>query len=734
MAGDARGRFNATPISGGPIMTVRKEPPTPPPASAKGRGVPKTPAAKPGAHLESSGLTRRRRPQGSRARSLPRLALDARICTDFSQSIDREWLVTNGLGGFAAGTVSGANSRRYHGLLVAALHPPVGRAVLVANLDIRVHLGDEIADLGTNEYGVGFVNPNGYSRIRSFVLEGGIPTWEYEIADTVIQKRIWMAQESNTTYVQLTLLEASAPVGLELRPLCTHRDYHAHGHGPWPIEVQPLADGFTITGYPGATPYEVRCAAASFEAAPDWYWNFRHRLEAERGLDDHEDLLCPGRLTLRLSPGESATLVCAAGTSAAASPETALGAVAERSHELIRLANSSAAQPEWADQLVLAADQFLVRRGEGCTVIAGYPWFTDWGRDTMIALPGLTLATGRPERAAEILRTFAQHADRGMLPNRFPDGGETPEYNTVDATLWFFQAIGAYLRVTRDEGFAREIYPVLRDIVDWHQKGTRYQIHVDASDGLLYAGEPGVQLTWMDAKVGDWVVTPRIGKAVEINALWVNALAELARIATMAGDTGFAGRCRALAGATAESFARRFWFAEGGYLYDVIDGPEGDMAADGHRYDASLRPNQLFALSLAESLLDESRARSIVDICERELLTPVGLRSLAPSNSRYIGRYEGGPRERDGAYHQGTVWSWLLGPFALAHFRAYGDRARALNVLAPMSGHLLEGCIGTISEIFDGDFPHRPRGCFAQAWSVAELLRARHTLMEHSND
>jgi predicted glycogen debranching enzyme len=263
-------------------------------------------------------------------------------------------------------------------------------------------------------------------------------------------------------------------------------------------------------------------------------------------------------------------------------------------------------------------------------------------------------------------------------------------------------------------------------ILDGYSKGTRFGIRAD-TDGLLACGVPGVQLTWMDAKVGDWVVTPRIGKAVEINALWVNSLAELARIATMAGDTSFAGRCRALAGATAESFARRFWFAEGGYLYDVIDGPEGDMAADGRRYDASLRPNQLFAL-------DESRARSMVDICERELLTPVGLRSLAPSNSRYIGRYEGGPRERDGAYHQGTVWSWLLGPFALAHFRAYGDRARALDVLAPMSGHLLEGCIGTISEIFDGDFPHRPRGCFAQAWSVAELLRARHTLMEHSND
>jgi predicted glycogen debranching enzyme len=388
------------------------------------------------------------------------------------------------------------------------------------------------------------------------------------------------------------------------------------------------------------------------------------------------------------------------------------------------------------DALVLAADQFLVERrasdGQalGHSVIAGYPWFSDWGRDTMIALPGLTLATGRPELAASILRTFAGFVSEGMLPNRFPDAGETPEYNTVDATLWYFVAVERAWRRTRDRSLLDDLYPVLREIVAAHERGTRYQIRVDQGDGLLYAGEPGVQLTWMDAKVGDWVVTPRIGKPVEVNALWFNALCAMRDFAVEVGDEKAAREYLARAERAGRSFAESFWHESGGYLYDVIDGLEGELGTNGLRRDASLRPNQVFAVSLPHPLLDNGRAKSIVDVCARHLWTPLGLRSLAPVDPRYVGRYAGGPRERDAAYHQGTVWSWLAGPFALAHYRAYGDATRAKQLLAGLSAHLREACIGQLSEIHDGDAPHLPQGCFAQAWSVAETLRAWRELDE----
>jgi predicted glycogen debranching enzyme len=385
-------------------------------------------------------------------------------------------------------------------------------------------------------------------------------------------------------------------------------------------------------------------------------------------------------------------------------------------------------------RLTLAADQFIVRRSgsdrapAGTTVTAGYPWFSDWGRDTMIALPGLALATGRTKDAAAILRTFAKHVSDGMLPNRFPDGGETPEYNTVDATLWYFHAIAAYLEVSGDQTLLRDLYPVVRDIVDWHRRGTRYGIRVDPQDGLLFAGEPGVQLTWMDAKSGDWVVTPRIGKPVEVNALWHYALAQLAVWARTLKDGRAAAGYAAAAGRVAASFTQRYWYRAGGYLYDVIDGPGDLIDGDGRRADPSLRPNQIFAVSLGTNLLEAERARAVVDVCGRELLTPVGLRSLAPSDPRYASRYVGDPQQRDAVYHQGTVWTWLLGPYALAHHKVYGDTVHALALLEGLAPHLDEACIGSISEIMDGDPPHAPRGCFAQAWSVAETLRAYHSL------
>jgi len=355
-------------------------------------------------------------------------------------------------------------------------------------------------------------------------------------------------------------------------------------------------------------------------------------------------------------------------------------------------------------------------------VIAGFPWFSDWGRDTMIALPGLALTTGRLDVAASILRTFAQYVGQGLLPNRFPDAGETPEYNTVDATLWYFVAIDAYMRASNDRLLLEELYPVLRSIVDWHRRGTRYGIHVDSADDLLHAGERGVQLTWMDAKLGDWVVTPRIGKPVEINALWYNTLTIMRDFARLLKDADAASDYASAAERTARSFRERFWYGSGEYLYDVIDGPEGA--------DDSLRPNQLLAVSLRHSLLDATHAKAVVDVCARELWTPVGLRSLSPHvvrtaerDPRYRRRYTGPARDREPAYHQGTVWSWLLGPFVAAHYRVYQDAAQARRYLEGMNAHLREACIGQVSEIFDGDAPFTARGCFAQAWGVAELLR-----------
>jgi predicted glycogen debranching enzyme len=380
-------------------------------------------------------------------------------------------------------------------------------------------------------------------------------------------------------------------------------------------------------------------------------------------------------------------------------------------------------------QLALAADQFVVDRRDsqgiprGKSIIAGYPWFSDWGRDTMIALPGLTLATGRAEVAASILRTFASFVNQGMLPNRFPDAGETPEYNTVDASLWFYVAVSAYLKRTADDEFAKEIYPTLKDMLEWHLRGTRFGIGVDQSDALLRAGQPGVQLTWMDAKVGDWVVTPRIGKPVEVNALWFNAVSILRDLARELGQSDDAAAYTVLAARIGASFEREFWFEAGGYLYDVIDGPDGELDETGRRRDKSLRPNQIFALSLPFPLVSGDKAKRILEICTTELWTPVGLRSLAPSDPRYVGRYGGGQRQRDGGYHQGTVWTWLLGPYVTAHYRIYSDAAAALELLNAIPAHFREGCIGQVSEIMDGNAPFEPRGCFAQAWGVGEILR-----------
>jgi len=657
---------------------------------------------------------------------LNRLSLGSHNWRKYEQSIAREWLVTNGIGGFACGTVGEANTRRYHGLLIAALMPPVGRNLLVAALDLDVHYGADQYRLFTHEFTDGTVYPHGYLHIESFYLDQGQPVWRYAFADALLEKRVVMVPGENTTCVSFHVLRAATTLDLELTPLCSWRDYHSHSHGGWNIDVRVIEDGFEVEAFADARRYRVICDGAHFVRDEAWHWNFRHRMESARGLDDSEDLYRPGRFTLQLAQGEQVTVVL--------STEPVTRKDAARLQQTIhtqtntRLDHLPADVPDWIRQLALAADQFIVERYRygkpaGKTIIAGYPWFSDWGRDTMIALPGLTLVTQRFDVAASILRTFATHVSDGMLPNRFPDDAQDPEYNTVDATLWFFNAVDQYTKCSGDHALATELYPVLVNIIDWHRRGTRYGIRIDTDDGLLTAGVEGVQLTWMDAKVDDWVVTPRIGKAVEINALWYNAVCVMADLALHLGNDKQRALYRQAAAQTESSF-RRFWNHKRACLYDVIDGPEGELADDGRNYDGRLRPNQLMAVSLPHSPLNAEQQKSIVDVCARELLTPFGLRSLARGEPGYAGHYQGDRLQRDGAYHQGTVWPWLIGPFVDAHYRVYRDADIARSFLEPLALHLNAACVGSISEIFDAEPPFTARGCFAQAWSVAEVLRA----------
>jgi predicted glycogen debranching enzyme len=654
----------------------------------------------------------------------------------FEETARREWLVTNGIGGFASATLGLAATRRYHGLLFAAMRPPVERVALVQKLDVVAMVGEDRVPLATNEFADGTIAPQGADNLESFRLEGLIPVWTWRVADGRLEQRIWMRHGENTTYVEFTRVGGSGDLRLSIAPLCTYRDYHWQSRGERPMHVDTVEQGMRIEAFPGAAPYRILCAAAAVDIRPQWHWNFKHREESARGLDDGEDLLSVGTFDLSFAPGQSHALVLTVEPHEPMPAGAALEAERARQREIT--ARFAEAHPLCAattgfpqlERLALAADQFLVERRDsrgtvlGRTVIAGYPWFSDWGRDTMIALPGLTLATGRPGIAASLLRTFARFVDQGMIPNRFPDAGDAPEYNTVDASLWFFVATHDYLRVTDDRVLAAEIYPTLKDMLDWHLRGTRFGIRMDPADALLRAGEPGVQLTWMDAKVGDWVVTPRIGKPVEINALWFNAVCILRDLAEDLKRPEDRILYAELAGRIRASFEASFWFEAGGHLYDVIDGPDGDADAAGRRRDPSLRPNQLFALSLPHPLLRGAKARRVFDTCARELWTPVGLRSLAPHDPRYVPRYGGGPVQRDGAYHQGTVWTWLLGAFATAHYRVYGDATAALGTLRGIVPHLREACLGQVSEIMDGAAPFTARGCIAQAWGVAEILRA----------
>ena len=669
----------------------------------------------------------------------PEMVFGRAIVADLDAGLRREWLVTNGLGGFAGGTVAGVPTRRYHGWLVAATEPPVGRRVLVGGLLEQATIGGTTVDLHDFEFADGTIGGGGYVHAQSFALDGSLPTWTYAIDDALVERRTWMAHRSNTTYVRYRHVRGSLPLDLEVGCLVTDRDFHelrrAGAGDPGPL-VSPIEDGVLVRWTETGTPLRIVARDATFDPAGGWWWGFRHREEAARGLDDLADLYLAGRHRVRLAPGASWTLVLSTEAAPEADGEAALDAAKVRDSDLIHRAGAERSSA-FVRQLVLAADRFIVARAipggtgepaepgapavEGRSVIAGYPWFNDWGRDTMIALPGLTLATGRPEIGASILRAFGHRVADGLLPNDFPSTpDERPEYNTVDAGLWYIQALRAHTEATADKGLVDELLPVVRGIVDAYISGTRYGIGVDGRDGLLRAGEPGMQLTWMDARYDGRVVTPRIGKPVEINALWYNALCTVGPWLLDRGETAVGTSCMALAEQVVKSFRERFWRPELGHLADVVDGPDGD--------DLTLRPNQVFALSLPFPLLERTAARSTLEAVGRSLLTSYGVRTLAPSDPAYAGRYEGDRAERDTTYHQGPAWAWLSGAYAEAVDRVAADRATALSILRPFEAHLADAGLGSISELFDGDAPHLPRGCPFQAWSVAEVLRVWRSL------
>jgi predicted glycogen debranching enzyme len=652
----------------------------------------------------------------------PVIQFGREICGDLASAEAREWLVTNGLGGYACGTVAGTLTRRYHGLLMAALPPSWHRTLLVSKIDEVVEYDGQTYSLGANRWSDGSIDPSGYRYIESFRLEGSTPVWTYACADALLEKRVWMQQGENTTYVQYTLVRASRPLKIAAKVLVNWRDYHSLTRAAAAyLDVQPVDGRLRVQASVDAPPFFLRSAEATAEPARTWYRNFELSAEKLRGLDHEEDHLHAGTFHANLKIGDSILIVLSTlnatfepgrAGSAGYDAERALLVQAERANPVM------IKSPDWIKQLVLAAGMFVLSRGfadypQSFSIIAGYPWFGEWGRDTMIALPGLLLATGRAEVAANVLRTYAGFVNQGMLPNQIPAAGEAAEYNSVDAALWFMEAAREYYASTQDLKLIGEIFPALAEIIDSYTRGTRYNIHVDASDGLLYAGEPGVQLTWMDSKIGDWVVTPRVGKPIEVNALWLNALTTQAKFAEALGKSASAYTDLA---AKARASFQKFWNPAAGFCFDVIEGPEGN--------DASLRPNQIFAVSLEESPLAPEQQRAVVDICRRELLTSFGLRSLAPHDAQYRGRYAGDSRERDSAYHQGTVWGWLIGPFIHAFLRVTNEAEQARSFLAPFENHLKIHGLGTASEIFDGDPPFAPNGCFAQAWTVAEILRA----------
>jgi predicted glycogen debranching enzyme len=654
--------------------------------------------------------------------------------------LNREWLVTNGLGGYASGTVSGAITRKYHGLLVAAQPAPLGRVVMWNHVSEVLRFGgDEIVSLGAEERAGGQLDLKGAEYLREFRLEDGMPVWIFQVRDFTIEKRVSMPHLQNTVHVSYRITGNGKPPRLELRPAFHFRHHEDAVDVPLaePYRLSAMNDRYEIVSARrklGALRMRLCGHATAFTIASAKLHQVVYRTEQARGYAYEGELWSPGFFQVDMTEEQTATLI---GSTEpwdiidVLSPAEVLEAERQRRARLLEDADGKAREGV-AAELVFASDQFVITpagRGEEAarahasgdevrTVIAGYHWFTDWGRDTMISLEGLTLVTGRCLEAGYILRTFARYVRDGLIPNMFPDRQKEGLYHTADATLWFFHALGRYLSKTQDRITRRLLLPILVDIAEHHLRGTKFNIHVDPRDGLLAQGAEGYQLTWMDAKMGDWVVTPRRGKAVELNALWFNALKLLEGWLRESGDAETAQRYAEHAERARNSFNERFWFEEGGYLYDVVDVDAGTSR------DSACRPNQLFAISLDHPVLDQARWQSVVAVAEKELVTPVGLRSLSPNHPDYKPIYAGDLRSRDGAYHQGTVWAWLIGPFIDAWLKVHpGENAQARKFLERFPESMNDDGIGTISEVFDAREPHTAGGCIAQAWSVAEVLR-----------
>lgn len=653
----------------------------------------------------------------------PPLIIPAERLHDLEDGASLEWLETDGRGGYASGTAVGANTRRYHGILVVALRPPTDRIVLLSRFEetILTDDGEEFA-LGVN-YHPGAIHPTGHRFLEEFRLDPW-PVWRYRLGRLTLVRTLFLAREVGAVVVGYRVEGGGAE--LRLRPLVAGRDFHAvvSVNDVVSRTCEATPGRVAYRPYPGIPELVLSHDGGEWTADGIWYYRTVYPRETERGLEDREDLFSPGWLRVRLEAGREWRVACA--TEPVPVERAGEWAEVERARRTRRaaegrdVAGAGSRFAELGARLGFAADAFLVERDGNRSILAGYPWFADWGRDAMISLPGLLLATGRLDEAAGVLRTFAAHVRDGLIPNRFPDhGGPVPDdhYNAADAALWFVEAVAAYADAGGDP---REFWPAVVAILDAYAAGTRYGIRV-CDDGLLRQGEPGVQLTWMDARVDGWVVTPREGRAVEINALWYNANLRAAGLARTVGADG--ARFEARARAAGRAFDA-FWYAERGYLYDRI--------LDDGRPDPTLRPNQLFALSLPYSPVDPARARLALDAVRRVLLVPLGVRTLTPSDPGYIGRYAGPQWMRDASYHSGTAWPWLIGPFATAWLRAYGGTAEAVAwvgaLLEPFVAHLAEYGLGQVAEIVEGDPPHRPVGCFAQAWSVAELLRVLQAL------
>ena len=653
------------------------------------------------------------------------IELPREVCTLYPRASRLEWLVTNGTGGFAMGTVAGSNTRRYHGLLVASLHPPVQRVVTLARLEETVLTSDGAVPLSVNQY-PNRLYPDGHTRLVRFALDDG-PVWTWSVGGVELERRVLLVPGEQTVVVRYA---SSAPVRLRIEPLLAFRDYHAltrRNPDAWTGFEEQEAEGARVVRFqPYRAQPSLRLAhrGGPFAGAPVWHENVEYLEELDRGLDFREDLLLPGSFELELAPGHAQIL--AATVESGVTLDLEVLATRFRRPEVPRVV--AGPRPlrggddglEGRARLERAAEAYVVRRADrSATIIAGYPWFTDWGRDTMIPLPGLLIARGQLDLAREVLEGFLAHLDGGLVPNRFPDAAGPAEYNTVDATLFMFQAVHAWEQAGGAPEFIRDVfYPAACAIVDAHLRGTHHGIRVDPMDGLLVAGGPGTNLTWMDARVNDVPVTPRHGKPVEVNALWYNALRLSERWARQLGDGARARSFGREADLVAGAFDRAFWNDARRCCFDVIlpDGP-----------DARLRPNQLFAVGLPFPLLDRRRRSMVLEAVETALVTPVGLRTLARGDPGYRPTYRGGPAERDSAYHQGLVWPWLVGPYVDAVFAVRGDSAetrnRARAAISSLVVRMEAGCLGQLPECFEPEPPFRPVGAPAQAWSVAEVLR-----------